>query len=96
VSEQKQEPNIREYNFAVPGNIDRHIPGIPGMWPAGSIVEVDEDTNQVVSIFVPETTTPAERKELQARIQPDVPPALESEEQAADLAAQLSEAVKHL
>lgn len=40
--------NIREYNFGVPGNIDRHIPGIPGTWPVGSIVFLDEDTNRVV------------------------------------------------
>ena len=42
--------NIREYNFAIPGNVDRHIPGIPGIFPAGSIVLVDEDTNQVVQV----------------------------------------------
>lgn len=57
MSEQKQEPNIREYNFAVGGNIQRHIPGIPGEWPFGSRVSIDEDTNQVVAVW-PEGAEP--------------------------------------
>jgi hypothetical protein len=44
--------SIREYNFAVPGLVDRHIPGIPGVWPAGSRVQVDEDTMQVVKVMM--------------------------------------------
>lgn len=63
--------NIREYNFAIPGNVDRHIPGIPGIFPAGSIVQVDEDMNKVVSIW-PE---PIEEKQDEAT--PDAPPAVD-------------------
>lgn len=71
------EPNIREYNFAIPGNTLRHIPGIPGLWPAGSRVQVNEDTNQVVQVIysgvIPITV------EAQKEPVPETPPALEEE-----------------
>ena len=38
------EENIRTYQFNVPG----FIPGVPGDWPAGSWVQVDEDTKQIL------------------------------------------------
>lgn len=60
--------NIREYNFAIPGNTERHIPGIPGTWPLGSIVLVDEDTKQVISVA--EGVNPA-------LLEQDAPPALD-------------------
>lgn len=48
--------NIREYNFSISGVIDRHIPGIPGTWPFGSRVQVDED-NHIISVW-PEGAEP--------------------------------------
>lgn len=71
--------NIREYNFAIPGNTERHIPGIPGTWPFGSRVQVNED-NQVVGVWPegaePVIPGPAE-KEQETKPVPDAPPALE-------------------
>lgn len=79
------EDSIREYNFAVSGNIDRHIPGIPGLWPMGSRVQVNEDTNQVVSVWpegaTPLVPSPVEKATEQAAIQtPTIPPALPDEQ----------------
>lgn len=58
--------NIREYNFAIPGNTERHIPGIPGTWPMGSRVTIDEDTKEVLSVWP-----------KQDEATPDAPPAME-------------------
>lgn len=92
------EENIREYNFAVPGMIDRHIPGIPGIWPFGSRVQVNEDTNQVVNVWPegvePIIPKPVQEKSAQAEPAPETPPALEN--QPVDATQQLSEAVKNL
>ena len=83
----EQDPNIREYNFAIPGNIERHIPGIPGTWPFGSRVQVNENTNQVVSVYPegaePMIPMPVEAEEGQIAEQaeqPNEPPALQPEQ----------------
>lgn len=70
--------NIRVYNFTISGVTDRHIPGIPGVWPAGSIVSVDEDTNEVVSVW-PEGAQPMVA-------QPPEQPVQESADAPADVA----------
>lgn len=79
------EDNIREYNFAIPGNIDRHIPGIPGLWPFGSRIQIDEN-NQIVATW-PEGTTPmvpVPTKQGEERVEqtatPIIPPVLPGEQ----------------
>lgn len=75
---------IREYMFSVPG----FIPGVPGVFPAGSRVTIDEETKEVLSVW-PEPVVSAEAKQT-----PALPPA--GENSPLDVAQQLSEAVKNL
>ncbi|HET8910675.1 MAG TPA: hypothetical protein VFN23_04380 [Ktedonobacteraceae bacterium] len=60
------EENIRTYTFTVPG----YIPGIPGDWPAGSWVKVDEETMTVLD-WGPKPIEP-----VQAEPEFETPPAL--------------------
>lgn len=65
----EENPNIREYMFHVPG----YIPGIPGNWPAGSWVKVDEDAMQVLD-WGPKPVVVE-----QAEPAPDEPPAQQTQ-----------------
>lgn len=83
--------NIREYQFHVSG----FIHGIPGMWPAGSIVTVDEDAKEIVSVW-PEhqeaskspTGQEEESEPVEQEATPEVPPALEQPTEQEALAQQ--------
>lgn len=57
--------NIRTYQFNVPG----FIPGVPGDWPAGSWVTINEDTKEILD-WGPKPGTE------QGASTPDIPPAL--------------------
>jgi hypothetical protein len=81
---------VREYNFAIPGLVDRHVPGVPGMWPAGSRVTIDEDTNQVVKVMF------GAEEILQLISVPVAPPAGENSPLGQTALDQLSEAMKNL
>lgn len=74
---------IRDYMFSVPG----FIPGVPGVFPAGSRVTIDEETKKVLSVW-PEPVVSPEAQ------QPVLPPA--GENSPLDVAQQLSDAVKNL
>lgn len=81
------EENIRTYTFNVPG----YIPGIPGMWSAGSWVAVNEDTKEILD-FGPKLQDPAPTEQPA----PETPPAVGNQPIQADPAQQLSEAVANL
>lgn len=74
--------NIREYQFHVAG----FIPGVPGTWPAGSRITIDEDTKEVLSVW-PEPTESVKEEHTQEQSAPTVPPA-ESEEKQEEQPAQ--------
>jgi len=75
--------NIRTYTFNIPG----FIPGVPGMWSAGSWVTINEDTKQILD-FGP--------KLAQEQAEPEISPALPEQPAVLDPAQQLSDAVANL
>ena len=70
------EENIRTYQFHVPG----FIPGVPGNWPAGSKVTINEETKEVLGVSgLPTSMTQDELAELEPTlrfVEPASPPAL--------------------
>ena len=91
--------NIREYNFSIPGTIDRHIPGIPGIFPAGSLVQVDEDTMQVLCVVEGVTPLPLSESEKLVEVGQtnQSPPAQETPaEELQTIETKLADIVQHL
>lgn len=52
--ETTQQSDLRTYSFPHSG----FIPGVPGIWPGGSRVTINEHTKEVVYVW-PESTLPA-------------------------------------
>lgn len=66
--------NIQVYQFHETGA----IPGIPGEWHAGQIVEVDMDTMTVISVRLRQAPTQVQEEEEQtASVPPQSDPAQE-------------------
>lgn len=68
----EDEEFLREYYFPSAG----YIPGIPGIWPGGSVVTIDERTLCVVALSPGHIQVSEQARAAEEQPAPETPPAL--------------------